>query len=72
MNEKGNASLMKTKRLFFELNNQRGISAVFVAVCLVMLIGFIALSIDVSHLVVARNELEDAAVAGALAGAGEL
>ena len=63
---------MTTKVVFPILNNQRGISAVLIAVCLIMLIGLVALSIDVSHLVVARNELQNAADAGALAGAAEL
>ena len=54
------------------LKNQQGIVAVIVAVCLVMLLGFLALSIDTSHLAVARNELQNAADAGALAGAAEL
>jgi hypothetical protein len=60
--------LMTTKIL----NSQQGIVAVIVAICLVMLLGFLALSIDTSHLVVARNELQNAADAGALAGAAEL
>ncbi|MGD9240219.1 MAG: TadG family pilus assembly protein [Desulfobacterales bacterium] len=64
--------MMIAKGIFSILNNQRGISAVLVAVCLVMLVGLVALSIDVSHLVVARNELQNAADAGALAGAAEL
>jgi hypothetical protein len=64
--------MMNAKGIFSILNNQRGISAVLVAVCLVMLVGMVALSIDVSHLVVARNELQNAADAGALAGAAEL
>ena len=64
--------MMTAKGIFSRLNNQRGISAVLVAVCLVMLVGLVALSIDVSHLVVARNELQNAADAGALAGAAEL
>jgi hypothetical protein len=64
--------MMTAKGIFSILNNQRGISAVLVAVCLVMLVGLVALSIDVSHLVVARNELQNAADAGALAGAAEL
>jgi hypothetical protein len=63
---------MNAKAKFSIVNNQKGISAIIIAVCLVMLIGFIALSIDVSHLVVARNELQNAADAGALAGAAEL
>ena len=63
---------MTAKNVLSTLNNQQGISAVIVAVCLVMLLGFIALSIDTSHLAVARNELQNAADAGALAGAAEL
>ena len=59
--------IMNAKAKFSIVNNQKGISAIIIAVCLVMLIGFIALSIDVSHLVVARNELQNAADAGALA-----
>ena len=63
---------MTPREIFSIINSQKGISAVIIAVCLVMLIGFLALSIDVSHLVVARNELQNAADAGALAGAAEL
>ncbi|MEJ2180827.1 MAG: TadG family pilus assembly protein [Gammaproteobacteria bacterium] len=63
---------MTAKRFFSILNNQQGIVVVIIAVCLVMLLGFLALSIDTSHLVVARNELQNAADAGALAGAAEL
>ncbi|MBW2450492.1 MAG: hypothetical protein JRE92_08720 [Deltaproteobacteria bacterium] len=64
--------MMTARRMVSIINSQKGISAVIIAVCLVMLIGFIALSVDVSHLVVARNELQNAADAGALAGAAEL
>ncbi len=63
---------MTAKGIFFSFNNQQGAVVVLIAVCLVMLLGFIALSIDTSHLVVARNELQNAADAGALAGAAEL
>ena len=63
---------MTARGIFSIVNNQKGISAVIVAVILVMLIGFLALSIDASHLVVARNELQNAADAGALAGTAEL
>jgi hypothetical protein len=63
---------MKKHRLFLYLNNQQGVSAVIIAICLIMLVGFIALAIDVGHLYVARNELQNAADAGALAGAMEL
>jgi hypothetical protein len=64
--------MMTAREIVSIINSEKGISAVIIAVCLVMLIGFIALSIDVSHLVVARNELQNAADAGALAGAAEL
>jgi Flp pilus assembly protein TadG len=49
--------------------NQRGVTAILVALLLVVLVGFTALAIDVGHLVLARNELQNAADAGALAGA---
>jgi Flp pilus assembly protein TadG len=42
---------------------------VFVAIAIVVLIGFAALAIDIGHLFVVRNELKNAADAGALAGA---
>ncbi len=48
---------------------QRGASLVLVTVSLVALFGFAALSLDVGNLYVARNELQNAADAGALAGA---
>lgn len=54
------------------LTNERGATAVFVAVTLLMLLMFAALAIDVGHLYAVRNELQDAADAGALAGAGVL
>jgi Flp pilus assembly protein TadG len=51
------------------VNNQRGGVVIFVAVAMVVLIGCAALAIDLAHLYVARNELQNAADAGALAGA---
>jgi hypothetical protein len=54
------------------LNNNRGATAVIVAICLIMLVGFAALAIDVGYLYATRNELQNAADAGALAGAGFL
>jgi hypothetical protein len=63
---------MKKQPLFSPLNDQRGVSVIIIAICLLMLVGFVALAIDVSHLHVARNELQNAADAGALAGAGNL
>ena len=51
------------------LGNQRGATAILVALCLFSLIGFGALAVDIGHLCVAHNELQNAADAGALAGA---
>jgi len=48
---------------------QRGAVAVVTAISLVMLLGFAALAIDIGNLLVARNELQNAADAAALAGA---
>ncbi len=51
------------------LRNQRGATAILVGLCLFALMGFGALAVDIGHLCVARNELQNAADAGALAGA---
>jgi Flp pilus assembly protein TadG len=51
------------------LRNQRGVTAILVGLCLFAFIGFGALAVDIGHLCVARNELQNAADAGALAGA---
>ena len=60
---------MNRQNLLALLFDQKGVSAVIIAICLFMLVGFIALAIDTSHIIVARNELQNAADAGALAGA---
>jgi hypothetical protein len=49
--------------------NQRGAIVIITAISLVVLVGFVALAIDVSELIVVRNQLQNAADAGALAGA---
>lgn len=51
------------------LGDQQGATAIVVAISLVLLISCAALAIDLAHLYVARNELQNAADAGALAGA---
>lgn len=48
---------------------ERGAVAVLVAVLIVVLVGMAALALDLSHLFVVDNELQNAADAGALAGA---
>lgn len=54
------------------VNDTEGATAVIVAICLTMLIGFAALAIDVGYLYATRNELQNTADAAALAGAGFL
>lgn len=52
--------------------DQKGVSLVIVAGLTVMFVAFVALSVDIAHLMVVRNELQNAADAGALAGARRL
>lgn len=52
--------------------NEKGATAVYAAVILTMLLGFAALGVDVNYLYGVRNELQNAADAGALAGASKL
>ncbi len=54
---------------FGSSRRQGGVSMVLLAVSLFMLLGFTALAVDGGNLYVARNELQNAADAGALAGA---
>jgi Flp pilus assembly protein TadG len=54
------------------LNNQSGAIAIITAILLTAFLGFVALSVDTGHLVVTKNELQNAADAGALAGARDL
>lgn len=61
----------KTTRLHAR-NNNAGATAVMVAISMIMLLGFSALAIDVGYLFATRNELQNIADAGALAGAGFL
>jgi Flp pilus assembly protein TadG len=51
---------------------QRGAVAIMAAVTMVMVLGIAALAVDVSFLLVVRNELQNAADAAALSGAGYL
>lgn len=54
------------------LRNNKGITAVFVLFMLAGLIGVTVLAIDVGYIKTTRNELQNIADAGALAGAGHL
>ncbi len=57
------------KHLMNPLANSRGAVAVMVAITLVVLLAMAAGALDIGHALVARNELQNAADAGALAGA---
>jgi hypothetical protein len=59
-------------RLFTKLKNDRGVTAIVVAIVSVMLFGFAALAVDIGFGVVARNELHNVADAAALAATREL
>ncbi|MHC4266418.1 MAG: pilus assembly protein TadG-related protein [Planctomycetota bacterium] len=54
------------------LKDQRGVSAIIIAIVLAVLIGFAALAIDIGYLYATRNELQNVADAAALAAAGQL
>jgi Flp pilus assembly protein TadG len=58
-----------TKKKVMELRDQEGVTLILVAGLTVMFVAFIALSVDIAHLYAVRNELHNAADAGALAGA---
>ncbi len=55
--------------LMVHLNNQRGAVAVMVALTMMAMLGMVALALDVGHALVARNQLQNASDAAALAGA---
>ena len=57
--------VLKTPRLC----DQRGVTIILVALLMFVFLGIAALAIDLSHLYVVSNELQNAADAGALAGA---
>lgn len=61
-----------TSELTVGREHERGAVATIVVVALMLLVGFAALAIDIGHLWVVRNELKNAADAGALAGAATL
>ena len=55
-----------------KFKSQKGVSAIVVALLLLVLLGFAALGIDVGYMFVARNQLQNIADAGALAGARDM
>ena len=63
---------MDANRRLAPLNNEKGISLVFVALSIFVLVGFLGLAVDMGHMQVVRGELQNSADAVALAGAGGL
>jgi hypothetical protein len=64
--------MLKNNFFLSELRNERGVTLIFVALILIVLLGIAALALDIGHLFVTKNELQNAADAGALAGARNL
>jgi len=61
---------MKTYyQLISKFKNQRGVTAVVVAIVIAVLMGFVALAVDIGYVAATKNELQNAADAAALAGA---
>lgn len=60
---------MSRARVLRLLRDHKGATVIFVAFAMVALLAFAALAVDVGYLYVVRNELQNAADAGALAGA---
>ncbi len=57
----------KGLHLISMMKNQRGVTAIVAAITMAMLIGFVALAVDVGYLYATRNELQNVADAAALA-----
>lgn len=60
---------MSKAKLFRRMREHKGATVIFVAIALVMFLGFAALAVDVGYLYVVRGELQNSADSGALAGA---
>jgi hypothetical protein len=63
---------MDTHALIAPVSNQRGITYIYIALTLALLLGFVGLAVDMGHLYLVRGELQNAADACALAGASTL
>jgi len=62
----------KFYRAVLKLKDQKGATAIIVAVSLLVLLGFAAFAVDFGHRHVVQNELQNASDAGSLAGARQL
>jgi len=61
--------LRSTSPYFKRITNQTGAIAILVGLLMVVFVGLAALAVDIGHLYLVRNELQNASDAGALAGA---
>lgn len=59
-------------KIISKCKEQRGVIAVVVAIALVMLIGFVALGVDIGYVVATKNELQNVSDSAALAATGLL
>ena len=62
----------RDRRSFSRRRKESGTVAILVALCLIVIVGFLALALDIGYVMVTRNESQDAADAAALAGARQL
>jgi Flp pilus assembly protein TadG len=60
------------RRSFSKRRKESGTVAVLVALCLIVIVGFLALALDIGYVMVTRNESQNVADAAALAGARQL
>ncbi len=60
------------KNNLFRLLNDKGVTAIVVAILLTVFLGITALAVDLGYIYVAKNELQNAADAAALAGVNQL
>jgi hypothetical protein len=65
----GSTRRCETPGISMRVKDQRGVIVILVALLILVLIGVAALAIDIGHLLVVRNELQNAADAACLAGA---
>ena len=64
---------MKTCHILIsKCKDQRGVTAIVVAIALAMLIGFVALGVDIGYVVATKNELQNVSDSAALAATGLL
>jgi Flp pilus assembly protein TadG len=70
--EGGHPVKQRYRRSFSRRRKESGTVAVLVALCLIVIVGFLALALDIGYVMITRNESQDAADAAALAGARRL